>query len=431
MKNPIINSIPKVALTFVVFASLVLSSCQSKQDVEQYLQNLPQAEWKEGNIEVDFSQPVDHNHPSGKKFTQKVMIHHVGYDHPVVVHLLGYAMHTTKRCELARLLDANQITIEHRYFGDSKPLPIRWKYLDIWQAATDHHKVINALKKLYTGKWITTGVSKGGQAVMFHKRFYPDDVDAGVAYVAPLTFSPDDRRIEDYLDQAGTADCRSRIRRFQEHLLGNRNTYIPLFREFAGEKGYEFSMGIEKAFELTVLEYRITFWQYSQAKCMDIPAADAHPRKKFSHLVKASRPEYFESSFVEANRAFFYQAFTQTGMYSIRSKPFSKYLNDTTPITMAFGLTDSMTTRFDSSAMRDIDNWLKKKGDRMMYIYGEVDPWTAAAFEPSENTSAVKMINPGGNHTTQILTFPDYMRDSIYRVLEDWLDINDIKKTTS
>jgi hypothetical protein len=90
-----------------------------------------------------------------------------------------------------------------------------------------------------------------------------------------------------------------------------------------------------------------------------------------------------------------------------------------------------MTTRFDSSAMRDIDNWLKKKGDRMMYIYGEVDPWTAAAFEPSENTSAVKMINPGGNHTTQILTFPDYMRDSIYRVLEDWLDINDIKKTTS
>ena len=39
---------------------------------------------------------------------------------------------------------------------------------------------------------------------VYHRRFYPDDVDATVAYVAPISFgAPDDRYI-DFLANVGT-----------------------------------------------------------------------------------------------------------------------------------------------------------------------------------------------------------------------------------
>ena len=57
--------------------------------------------------------------------------------------------------------------------------------LNIWQAATDHHRIVEALKPLYAGKWISTGASKGGMTSIYHRRFYPGDVDGTVAYVAP------------------------------------------------------------------------------------------------------------------------------------------------------------------------------------------------------------------------------------------------------
>ena len=252
---------------------------------------------------------MDHNEPGGDKFTQRVVINHFDYDRPVVVMLEGYGLHSRKRSELARLLDANQVTIEHRFFAESTPQPPAWEHLTIWQAATDHHKIINTLKKLYPGKWITTGLSKGGQAVMFHKRFYPDDADASLAYVAPLLFSPEDKRVHDFLDQVGSDECRTKIRRFQNHLLKNRKSFRP-------------------------------------------------------------------------------------------------YLSDTSSITFDFALADTMKADFDPSAMQDIRNWLHKKGNNMIYLYGEQDPWTAAAFEPSEKTNAIKLVNPEGNHKLRINRLP-------------------------
>lgn len=416
------NKVHTLALAFFML-SLLLGSCRQERHIDEYLEHIPQAEWTEGTIEIDFKQPVDHNDPGGDKFTQRVVINHLDYERPVVVELKGYNLHSKKRSELARLLDANQVTIEHRFFAQSTPKPPDWEHLNIWQAATDHHKIINALKKLYPEKWITTGFSKGGQAVMYHKRFYPDDADASLVYVAPLLFSPEDKRVHDFLDQVGNVECRAKIRRFQQHLLKNRRSFMPLFEAYTIEKDYNFPMGLERAFELIVLEYRFAFWQWSGAICSQIPSPDDKAEEQFDHLVKISPPALFEDQWVVDKRAFFYQALTQTGMYSYRTTPFKQYLNDTTPITFAFALTDSMKADFDASAMEDIYTWLRKKGNNMIYLYGERDPWTAAAFEPSEKTSAIKLINPGDNHKTNIGRLPWAMQDSIFTTLEEWLDM--------
>ncbi len=101
--------------------------------------------------------------------------------------------------ELSPILNANQICVEHRYFNESTPQPVDWEHLTIYNAASDHHRIVEILKEIYKGKWVNTGISKGGQTVMYHRYFYPDDVDASVGYVCPLNFSIEDKRVYSFL----------------------------------------------------------------------------------------------------------------------------------------------------------------------------------------------------------------------------------------
>ena len=72
------------------------------------------------------------------------------------------------------------------------------------------------LHAMYKGKWIATGISKGGQTTMFYRCFFPDDVDISVPYVAPLNRSVEDGRHEDFLqNKVSTKENRQRVLDFQ------------------------------------------------------------------------------------------------------------------------------------------------------------------------------------------------------------------------
>ena len=169
----------------------------------------------ESVIEVIFTQPVDHNNPSGATFTQKIYIGHVDENLPVVYETEGYSRPSFRTRELAPAMQCNQISVEHRFNGESKPSPLDWQYLTIKQAADDLHAIYSALKSIYSGKWVSSGRSKGGDTAIFYRRFYPNDMDATVAFVAPVLFSARDRRINNYMNNAGTQDCRDNIKAFQ------------------------------------------------------------------------------------------------------------------------------------------------------------------------------------------------------------------------
>ncbi|MFO8234143.1 MAG: S28 family serine protease [Bacteroidales bacterium] len=422
MNRKHVHGVPLFFSTILLIL-ILLPSCQKKKGIARYIENLPQSNVNNIQIELEIQQPVDHKKPAGPKFTQQVVLNHVGYDRPVVVYIEGYQIYSKKRGELAKLLDANQITIEHRYFDDSKPDSLNWEYLNIWQAATDHHKVIQAFKDLYQGNWVSTGISKGGQATIYHRRFYPKDVDVSVPYVAPLNFSDEDKRVYAFLDSVGTEACRKKIKTFQKQLFEHKDQLLPKFKEFAQKKDYQFPMGIERAYDLNVLEYSFAFWQWGDFTCKNIPDNEATPQVLFDHWTQVTSGSFFERDEIENHRAFFYQAMTQIGMYGYDTEPFKKYLPDTTNITFEFTLPEGVDASFDTSIMKDVNQWLKNSGNHMLYIYGENDPWSATSFTPSKQTNAVKMVNPEGSHKTRIKSFPTEMKDSIYTLLEKWLDI--------
>ena len=374
--------------------------------------------------ELKILQPLDHNNPDGEKFTQKVYLSHIDYSKPVVFITEGYSANRNYKSELSSLLECNQIIVEHRYFGESKPDSLIWKYLTIKQAAEDHHHIVEIFKKIYKGKWLNTGISKGGQTTMYHRYFFPNDVDVSVPYVAPLNFSAEDPRIYTFLDTVGNKSARDKILNFQKLLLKNEDKLIPMLKKLSKEKNYKFSMGFEKAFEYNVLEFPFAYWQWGIINESDIPENDKSLKKLFNCLTKVSSFNYFSDKGVKELQPFFYQALTQIGYYGYDTKPLKGYLKHLDNPNFNFTLPKNVNVKFDSVPMQKVKKFLDNYGNNFIYIYGGSDTWSATSYQPSGKTNAIKIyIHNGSHRTARIKYMSDKQKHTVYSALEKWLDV--------
>lgn len=86
---------------------------------------------------LNYTQPVDHRHPSKGTFQQRITVLHKDVSRPTVFYTGGYNVSTTpSRREPTQIVDGNQVSMEYRFFTPSRPAPADWSKLDIWQAAS-------------------------------------------------------------------------------------------------------------------------------------------------------------------------------------------------------------------------------------------------------------------------------------------------------
>lgn len=421
----------KLSVTVLGIVLLCFSLLYSQNDLKKNLESLPgilnveiiqpDSEYNEA-YKIFIEQPIDHNHPEGKKFRQKFYLSHKDVSLPMVIELDGYNIDYNRENELSSILKCNKIVVEHRYFGESKPDSLDWNYLTIEQAANDHHKIIETLKKIYDKQWITTGISKGGQTTYIHKYYFPDDADASVCYVAPLNLAPEDPRIYHFLDNVGTKECRDKMVAFQREVLKRKDELIPMFIEDTKMSGYNYSIGdYEFIFEYVVLEYGFAFWQWQYTKCSQIPDTTASNDDLFEHLKTGSSFSYFSDQEIESNLPFIYQAYTQMGYYGYDISNFKDLLKEVKEPTSRIFLPDYMKPVYDCCIMQEINTWIQKHGNNMIFIYGEIDSWSATAVELTGETNAIKMVKPGGNHRTRIKSFNEKDQEYIINTIEDWI----------
>lgn len=374
-----------------------------------------------------FTQPLDHKHPEKGSFSQRVIISHVGFDRPTVLVTEGYgaayALNAKYREEISKLFDANMVFVEYRYFLESTPTPKDWQYLTAENSADDLHAIREALRSLYPGKWIATGISKGGQTTMLYRTFYPDDVDISVPYVAPLCYGVEDGRHEPFIRHISTPADRQKIEEFQLEVLKRKATLLPRFEKYCNEKGYRFNAPIEEILDFCVLEYSFALWQWG-TPLTTIPASTADDDAIFAHLLDISEPSYFANG--SSEESFFVQAARELGYYGYDTRPFKKYLS----ITSAKGYLERLMLPselkgmpFDKTLGRKITKYLKKNDPKMIFIYGENDPWTAAGvtwLKGKQNTHV--FIQPGGSHRARIHTMPEATQEKIKSLIRQWLD---------
>lgn len=421
----------KKFLLFWVLLTVVLLQVQSAVRLDEFLERIDVKEVRvlqsesiyDSILEIMIEQPVDHHNPGGEKFSQRIYISHIDPSRPVVFVTEGYDAKYYYTTEIAAELRCNQIMVEHRFFGKSVPENLNWQYLDTWQAASDHHRIVNMFKELYPEKWISTGISKGGQTVMYHSFYYPDDVDVRVPYVAPLNFSVEDERIFTFLENVSTPKERRKVKRFQKMALKYQDRYLPAFREFSDEKGYSYTLagGEEKAYEYCVLEYSFSFWQWGYVPTSRIPGRTARPRAVIEHMNRVAGFDYFSDEFITTYRPFFYQALTEMGYYGYDLEEFDRYLQHVDNPIFTFTIPDEVEVPFDPQLSKEVEEYLSAEASNFIYIYGEYDTWSATAVSSTGVTNSKIFVKEGGSHRTRINNMSEDQKQSVYKALNEFI----------
>ena len=166
----------KRALLFLLILTGLFQLANAQEQKLKYLlfglpdvvfQEIKTGEGFEATYKLYIKQALDHQHPEKGYFYQKAFLSHRGFDRPTVLVTEGYTCNKPRKNELSNLLDANQLEVEHRFFGESLPDSINYTYLDLEQATADLHHINQLFKQIYKGKWISTGISKGGATTYF------------------------------------------------------------------------------------------------------------------------------------------------------------------------------------------------------------------------------------------------------------------------
>ncbi|HEU5026698.1 MAG TPA: S28 family serine protease [Spirillospora sp.] len=360
---------------------------------------------------LEYRQPVDHRNPNGKWFEQRIMLQHKSADRPMVLYTSGYdTPETMFTAEPTSLVDGNQISVEYRYFTPSRPEPADWTKDTIWQAATDEHRIVGALKTIYKGKWISTGASKGGMTVVYHKRFYPRDVDGSVVYVAPNDVDNNaDGAYDKFFKTVGTDPaCRTHVQALAREFLKRRPAMLERFKAAAAQNKWTFDIlrTPDRAFENSVMDYVWGFWQYHlQSDCASLPAVNASDDDLYKTLDDISGLSFYTDQGLAPYIPYYYQAGTQLGWPSPKFKylrPLLRYESSYQPRTY---VPRDIPMRFDNGkAMRDIDGWVKRHADHMLFLYGQNDPWGAEPFRlGSGSRDSAVYVAPGMNHSGRLI----------------------------
>jgi hypothetical protein len=373
------------------------------------------------------TQPVDHAAPGGASFQQHLTLRHRSGDAPLVLVTEGYydAWGETP-AELTVLLEANQLVVEHRFFGASVPDPMAWEHLTIAQAAADHHRVVEALRPLYPAAWISTGYSKGGMTAVFQRRFYPDDVEGTVAYVAPISYGVPDPRYLDFLATVDPSGCRDAVRSVQVEVLTRRSAMLARAQAEALSWGLSLQRigGVDHALEAILLDLPFAFWQYAGvAACPGVPLATSPDDLLWSFVSDHLPLDWAADDSVDTFAPYYYQAHAELGYPAVATEHLGGLLLTDATSLEAGPLPPGTAPAFDASAMPDVADWVATQATRLMFVYGENDPWTAGAFVLGEAQDAYLFVAPQGTHAADLSAVPAGDRGLAYAALASWTGV--------
>lgn len=425
-------------LLFVLSAYLGLSAQTDSTQFMKLLCQLPGiSDVKKMNSEkfqekysAKILQNVDGDNGEKGTFKERIFICFKGYDNPTVIVTEGYYAYYGENPryteELSELFDANVVLCEYRYFAESTPVPTNWDYMTVDNSLRDYHHIRQVLGQVFKGKWISTGISKGGQTTMFYRATYPEDVDVSVSYVAPLNRAVEDGRHEKFLKKkVGTKAERKAIKKAQKEFLVRKTACMPMFREYNKTHNLTYKISEEDVYDYAVLEYPFALWQWGTS-IDTIPDYDAPDSVWFNNLMSIAGPDYF----AQPNRymPFDVQAARELGYYGYDIKPFKKLMSvrSSRGYLKQIMLPDSLQNiDWDPTLYNRTVKYLKENDPKHIFIYGEIDPWSASGvctwLNCKKKQNMRVYVQPRGSHLSRINNMPTDIRKEIIDRISGWL----------
>lgn len=378
-------------------------------------------------IRLSITQPVDHARPTGETFTQRVLLTPGPAGAPVVLATTGYSLFGAQT-DLAATLGATELEVEHRWFGESKPVPADFRHLNIVQSAHDSHRLVELLRPVLEGPWYSTGHSKGGMTALFHRRFFPCDVDGTVPYVTPVSYGLKDARygpwMQNVIGGAARAECRQAFRDIDREMISKQASIVPTLQGTYTKVGSALNALWSVAGSVSW-----GLFQYGDdvQACPQIVDAVKDPptleqlAQQLSNRAEGESDQGLLQMRQHALFAYVYQCTNELGDPGVQRD----HLNDLGPVPMlkdatVLALDDLPVPAFETRAMPDVQAWLRAKGTRFVFIYGGNDPWTGGQLELGADPDSAKLVVPGANHGVGVDELPAAEKLRFNQVLDRW-----------
>lgn len=405
-------------------------------------------------LRVWVNQPISHAAPGGATFAQQLRVVHRGCERPTVIGDWGYELYPAYyRSEVAQLFDTNEIFVEHRFQGESIPERTAWDWssLTIANGAADQHALIAGLRRIYQGRWVSTGASKGGITALYHHFLYPDDLDGTVPYVAPASRARIDFEYQNYLAKALPAVCGRAIRDVQLAALTTRRAFVE--QKLA-------ALGFEEpadAVEWYVWYFDWGFWQYAGVpNCASVPTAAssndafwdffaeqsglnfaqrtpaggrdglAEPRVATAGGVAPRVDERYSSD------ALSYEWLTEHGFAEQTNAEVRAVLrNQPSTLEEMFGESQPAVVLppYDGSLTATLRRWVKQNGPRITLVYGSTDPWSGGMLDEPAQLNSGRFIVANQNHGAGFDELPEPERTAALGLIGSYLNAAPVPAT--
>jgi hypothetical protein len=382
---------------------------------------------------LKITQPVDHFRPDGPTFTQRVLLTVRDENAPMVMLTTGYELFGYF-AELTTEFATNQIEIEHRFFKESTPNPRDYTTLTIMQSAWDSHRIVEKLRPLFTKPWITTGASKGGMTALYHRRFFPCDVEASAPYVTPLSLGLQDSRYGPWLKQLGGAqweNCRLTFEELEIGVISKRAQYAPTLQGTYSKVG-----SAENAlWMITGQPYWSMFQSGTQADPQEgCPAYEPYRGSpQFGAVVDqyaSYGSSYSDQAWQQATLdSYSYQTQNELGSPGSNRAHLEQFgpIPDL-PDPGALLFRNVTHPEFEARAMTDVRRWLQTHGERFVFVYGGFDPWSGGRVDSTGAQDTFNYLVEGGSHGSQLSMLPDAQQTEAFGRLSTWLDVPRVHK---
>ena len=166
-------------------------------------------------------------------------------------------------------------------------------------------------------------------------------------------------------------------------------------------------------------------WQWGTSTDI-IPNKSASDEVWFAHLIKIASPDYF--AYPNKYMPFDVQASRELGYYGYSLKSIKKWtsLKSTKGYLKQLLLPNELRGyEFDPSLYNRTVTYLKENDPKHIFIYGEIDPWSASGvctwLDCSQKKNMRVYVQPRGSHSSRIGNMPDDMKKEITDRLSEWL----------
>jgi len=377
-------------------------------------------------FEMTYRLPNDHEDPGAGEFDLYMTLLHRSVDAPTVFYTTGYHNYLYDReLELSWLVGGNQLSVEKRFTGISTP-DADWTKLSASQVAADGHLVVEALSSVYSAPWLRSGASLGGEDAVYHHYIYPEDFAGVVAYVAPFVLGLADERFVDHFAEVVDQPCQAHLEALQVAMLTDHRPALVAELEQRMTADEITRVGShDAALQTLVLELPWSVWQSTgPGICDALPAVDdpeLSSETLFELLDEGVNVLLVRDVALETFDAYSYQAFTQLGRPALPLAHLEGLI-DPDYVDMETGSPPpGVELPFDATFVPAVVAWVATEATDLIFVYGDLDPWSAGRIEVSENPGVASYHNPTGLHGTSIASLSAADEAAVEAEIEAWI----------